>query len=133
MRLALRLDAMRSTSGTVRLDDLVRVCRKGEQINHSLVKEMLGLFIQENRRRIHTAIGAAASGNSLELRGAVHALKGSAALIGAEHLRDLAGDLEFRVVSGTLHDAHTEARRLQDEYTAVVSTLRSIYPDLTAD
>jgi hypothetical protein len=38
------------------------------------------------------------------LRGAVHALKASAALIGADHLRDLAGDLELRVVSGTAND-----------------------------
>jgi two-component system sensor histidine kinase/response regulator len=133
MRLAARDYLMRSAPGQVRLDDLRRVCRSGEQINHALMKEMLGLFIQENRRRISMALGAAETGDSVELRGAVHALKGSAALIGAEHLHDLAANLEFRVVSGTVKDAHVETRQLEDEYAAVVSTLRSIYPDLATD
>jgi HPt (histidine-containing phosphotransfer) domain-containing protein len=124
---------MRPTPGQVRLDDLLRVCRSGQQINHALMKEMLGLFIQENRRRISAALGAAETGNSVELRGAVHALKGSAALIGAEHLRDLAANLEFRVVSGTVQDVDVATRQLQDEYAAVVSTLQSIYPDLATD
>jgi two-component system, sensor histidine kinase and response regulator len=97
------------------------------------MKEMLALFIQENRRRISMALGAAETGDSVELRGAVHALKGSAALIGAEHLHDLAANLEFRVVSGTVKDAHVETRQLEDEYAAVVSTLRSVYPDLATD
>ncbi len=133
MRLAPLDDQMRPSPGQVRLDDLLRVCRSGEQINHTLMKEMLGLFIQDNRRRISMALGAAETGNSIELRGAVHALKGSAALIGAEHLRDLAANLEFRVVSGTVKDAHLATRQLEDEYAAVVSTLRTIYPDLATD
>jgi HPt (histidine-containing phosphotransfer) domain-containing protein len=131
MRLALR-GAMRASPGQVRLDDLLHVCRNGEQVNHQLMKEMLALFIQENRRRIYAALGAARTGDDVELRGAVHALKGSAALIGAEHLRDLAHALEIRVVSGTVKDPQGETRRLHEEYTAVVTTLRAMYPDLSS-
>jgi HPt (histidine-containing phosphotransfer) domain-containing protein len=124
---------MRLPTGQVRLDNLLLACRIGEQIDHELLKEMLTLFISENGQRIATALAAAERGNHLELRGAVHALKGSAALIGADHLGDLADDLEFRVGSGTAHDPQRAALRLRDEYIAVVSTLRSIYPDLVAD
>jgi HPt (histidine-containing phosphotransfer) domain-containing protein len=124
---------MRLPTGQVRLDDLLRVCRTGEQIDHELLKEMLMLFISENGHRIVAAVAAAERGNDVELRGAVHALKGSAALIGADHLRDLAGDLEFRVASGTANDPECAAQGLRDEYMAVVSTLRSIYPDLASD
>jgi HPt (histidine-containing phosphotransfer) domain-containing protein len=99
-------------------------------MNRDLLKEMLRLFIQDNDRRVRVALAAAEEGDALALRGAVHALKGSAALIGAEHLRDIASDCELRIVSGTIRNPQAQARQLSDEYTAVVSTLRSLYPDL---
>ena len=123
---------MRATPGTVRLDDLLRVCRSGDHVNHELLKEMLVLFIDENARRVRTVIDAASSGNQNDLRGAAHAVKGSAALIGADRLRQLAGDLEVRVFSGAGRNPRAAAEQLRDEYTAVVSTLRTMYPDLLA-
>jgi HPt (histidine-containing phosphotransfer) domain-containing protein len=123
---------MSAAPGQVRLDDLLRVCSSGGQINVDLLKEMLGLFIQENERRIHAALVAAEHGDAPALRGAVHAVKGSAALIGAEHLCDIAGDCELRIISGTIRNPQAYARQLSDEYTAVVSTLKSLYPDLGA-
>ena len=118
--------------GQVRLDDLLRVCSSGGQMNRDLLKEMLVLFIQENERRVRAAVAAADEGDARALRGAMHAVKGSAALIGAEHLRDLAGDCELRIVSGTIKNPQACAQQLSDEYTAVVSTLKSLYPDLCA-
>jgi HPt (histidine-containing phosphotransfer) domain-containing protein len=123
---------MRPPRGQVRLDDLLGVCRSGDQINYGLLKEMLLLFIEENRRRVDAMLDAAAEGNDAGLRGAAHALKGSAALVGADRLRDLAGDLELGVLSGTSRDPKAAAERLRDEYTAVVATLRTLYPDLVA-
>jgi HPt (histidine-containing phosphotransfer) domain-containing protein len=120
------------TPGQVRLDDLIRVCSSGGQMNHDLLREMLVLFIEENQRRVHAAVRAADEGDTPALRGVMHAVKGSAALIGAEHLRDLAGDCELRIISGTIKDPQVHARQLHDEFTAVVSTLRSLYPDLSA-
>lgn len=88
------------------------------------------LFIQENGRRVRAAVAAADDGDARALRGAMHAVKGSAALIGAQRLRDLAGDCELRIISGTIKDPQECVRQLSDEYTAVVATLRSLYPDL---
>jgi HPt (histidine-containing phosphotransfer) domain-containing protein len=93
---------------------------------------MLVLFIQENDRRVRAAVHAADNGDSRALRGAVHAVKGSAAIIGAEHLRDLAGDCELGIVKGTIGNPQASAQALSEEYDAVVTTLRSLYPDLCA-
>jgi HPt (histidine-containing phosphotransfer) domain-containing protein len=131
--LQLGLGLMPLAPGQVRLDDLLRVCSSdGGQTNRGLLQEMLMLFIQENERRVDAAVVAADEGDGLALRGAMHAVKGSAALIGAERLRDLAGDCELRIISGTLNDPPACARQLRDEYAAVVSTLKSLYPDLCA-
>ncbi len=105
---------IRLQPGQIRLDDLLRVCRTGEQIDHALLNEMLTLFIQENSRRVYAALAAADSGDERELRAAVHALKGSAALIGADHLRDLARDLESHLVSGTPTNQQDAAKGLFD-------------------
>jgi len=91
------------STGQVCLDNLLHVCRTGDQIDDGLLREMLMLFIEENRPRIRTALAAAAHGSPLELRGAAHAIKGSAALIGADHLCDLAHDLECCVMSGAVN------------------------------
>jgi HPt (histidine-containing phosphotransfer) domain-containing protein len=116
--------------GQVRLDDLLRVCSSEGHINRELLKEMLVLFIQENERRVRETVAAAAAGDTSELRAVVHAIKGSAGLIGAEHLHDLASDFELRIVSGTIKSPVESARGLSDEFAAVVETLRARYPDL---
>ena len=121
---------MCASPGQVRLDDLLRVCRSGDTVNYELLKEMLALFIDENARRVEAVVAAAATGNDTSLRGTAHAVRGSAALVGADRLRDLAGDLEFRVLSGASRDPRAAAEQLRDEYTAVVATLRTLYPDL---
>jgi two-component system sensor histidine kinase/response regulator len=116
--------------GRVQLDDLLAVCRAGDHINRELLKEMLALFIEDNRRRVDLAIAAADSGDRLELRSAVHAIKGSAALVGAAHLRDLASDIELRVVQGNVDNVAASTQSLRTEFDAVAATLRSLYPDL---
>lgn len=123
---------MSVSPGRVHLDDLLTVCRAGDHVNRELLKEMLALFIEDNRRRVDLAIEAAASGDPIGLRSAVHAIKGSAALIGAAHLRDLAGKIEMRVVSGTIRNDGADIATLRNEFDAVVATLRSLYPDLPA-
>ena len=124
--------AMPASPGQVQLHDLLRVCRTGDHVTDALLKEMLGLFIADNGRRIDLARQAARSGDHLALRGAVHAIKGSAALIGATRLRDLAGDLELRVVSGTARNAESATEIMREEFAAVVKTLHSLYPDISA-
>lgn len=91
---------------------------------------MLQLFIDENERRIRAVLMAADNGDSSRLRCETHAMKGSAAIVGAEHLRDLAADVEVRILTGTIRDPQASARRLRDEFAAVVATLRGLYPGL---
>ena len=121
-----------TASGQVRLDDLLRVCSSEDTVNEGLLHEMVLLFIQENGRRIRTLVDAAADGDQEALRHHVHAVKGSAAIVGADLLRQLASDIEAAVISGTLRDASASIRALDAEYEAVVATLRALYPDLGA-
>jgi hypothetical protein len=48
-------------TGQIRLDDLLQVCRTGEQIDQALLNEILMLFVNENRSRIVAALAAAVS------------------------------------------------------------------------
>ena len=116
--------------GHVRLDDLLQVCRNGADFDDALLKEMLGLFIDENARRIDAARDAARQGNHTDLRAAVHAVKGSAALVGAERLRALAAGMEDDVVNAAGGDALGATEELGREFSAVVATLHALYPDL---
>jgi HPt (histidine-containing phosphotransfer) domain-containing protein len=122
----------RAIPGQVRLDDLIQVCRNGNEINDALLKEMLSLFIGENARRVSAAREAARLGQQPELRSVLHALKGSAALVGADRLRYLAADMEDAAVSGIGTDAVAASEELEREFAAVVATLHSLYPDLAS-
>jgi HPt (histidine-containing phosphotransfer) domain-containing protein len=133
MSLAAGRAIMGVPSGQVRLDDLRRVCSTGDEVNHALVQEMLVMFIEDNARRVALAVAAASAGDTLRLRAVMHALKGSAALIGAERLRQLADLWEVAILNGSRDDAEARAREIGDEYTAVVRTLKTLYPDLAAD
>jgi HPt (histidine-containing phosphotransfer) domain-containing protein len=121
---------MSATPGQIRLDDLLRVCSSGDQVNRDLLREMLLLFIHENARRIARAVAAADHDDADALRCEAHAIKGSAAIVGAENLRTLAADLELRLLGGTIKNFRTSAGQLSDEFTAVVANLRLLYPDL---
>jgi HPt (histidine-containing phosphotransfer) domain-containing protein len=118
--------------GQVRLDDLIQVCRTGTAINEALLLEMLGLFIGENARRVDAIRDAARLSRSQELRAALHALKGSAALVGADRLRYLATGMEDDVVNATGADAVAASQELAREFAAVVATLHSLYPNLAS-
>jgi HPt (histidine-containing phosphotransfer) domain-containing protein len=116
--------------GQVRLDDLIQVCRNGTEINEALLMEMLSLFIGENSRRVDVISDAASHGRPQELRAALHALKGSAALIGADRLRYLAADMEDAVVTASGADPVAASGELAREFSAVVATLQALYPHL---
>jgi HPt (histidine-containing phosphotransfer) domain-containing protein len=117
-------------TGDVRLDDLIQVCRSGDWVDHELLKEMLSLFIHENARRLDAARDAARLADHTELRSAIHAVKGSAALVGADDLHRLATELEREVMNGSAIDLLGATEQLQQEFAAVVSTLYARYPDL---
>ena len=86
---------VQSAPGSIDTRNILSVCCEGEVLNRTLLREMLGYFIDENRRRLVTLSHAVDSGERDTLRQTAHALRGSAAMLGAGRLHDLAWGLEL--------------------------------------
>ena len=122
--------AMRLAPGCVRLDDVLLVCQTDDGLNAGLLAELLSLFVSENAARINLALRAAAHGDTETYRTAVHAVRGSASLFGADLLQGIARDCEQRAIDGARDGFVADADQLRDEFNAVAATLRERYPDL---
>ena len=119
---------MRSHPGAVDLSNLEAVCQSGESFNMPLLKELLGHFVVQNRRRLDEASSAVTAGNREALRDLAHAVKGSAALLGAGRLHDLAYTLEYRAEPGELPELAAAVAGLDGEFSAVLDALRERHP-----
>jgi HPt (histidine-containing phosphotransfer) domain-containing protein len=119
---------MRSYPGAVDLGNLVAVCQSGEALNTALLQELVGHFVEQNRRRLNLAADALKDGNRETLRDLAHAVKGSAALLGAGRLHDLAFGLERGAEPGSLQDLETAVAALRAEFVAVVNAIRARHP-----
>jgi HPt (histidine-containing phosphotransfer) domain-containing protein len=127
--MALALQAgMRSHPGAVDLSNLEAVCQSGETFNTPLLKELVGHFVLQNRRRLDQATNAVTAGNREVLRDLAHAVKGSAALLGAGRLHDLAYTLEHRAEPGELPELAAAVASLDGEFSAVLEALRARHP-----
>src|SRR5262245_23159685 len=120
---------MRSHPGAIDLSNIEAVCQNGESFNTALLRELLGHFVQQNRRRLDQASAAVAAGNRAALRELAHAVKGSAALLGAGRLHDLAFSLEHRAEPGELKELRSAVARLNGEFRAVLHALRARHPN----
>ena len=116
---------MRSHPGAIDLSNLEAVCQNGESFNTALLRELVGHFVEQNRRRLDQAADAVDAGNREALRDLAHALKGSAALVGAGRLHDLAFSLEHRAEPGELEELKSVLARLNGEFSAVLHALRA--------
>jgi HPt (histidine-containing phosphotransfer) domain-containing protein len=125
--------SMKSTPGAIDTRNLLSVCRDGETPNQALLREMLSYFIDENRRRVSAMAHAVATGERETLRQTAHALRGSAAMLGAGRLHDLAWGLELDGADSDLQTLGNAIGRLQVEFDAVVSSLRDAHPDALTD
>ncbi|HYU77950.1 MAG TPA: Hpt domain-containing protein [Vicinamibacterales bacterium] len=90
------------------------------------------MFIDDNAQRVQAASESVVRDDPAALRGAVHAIKGSAGLIGAIRLHDLAAELELALVKRRASNLPEAVEELRLEYTAVVRTLRTKYPQLSS-
>jgi HPt (histidine-containing phosphotransfer) domain-containing protein len=124
---------MKSTPGAIDTRNLLSVCWDGETPNQALLREMLSYFIDENRRRVTTMAHAVAAGERETLRQTAHAMRGSAAMLGAGRLHDLAWGLELDGKDSDLQTLENAIGRLQVEFDAVVSSLRDAHPDALTD
>lgn len=120
---------MDSTPGSIDTRNLLTVCQAGNTVDHALLREMLGYFIDENERRMVSSQEAVVSGNRESLRHLAHAIRGSAAMLGAGRLHDLAWSLEMDADSSTLPALARAVNKLRLELDAVVASLRRAHPE----
>jgi HPt (histidine-containing phosphotransfer) domain-containing protein len=120
---------MDSSPGAIDTRNIVTVCRSGDSLDRALLREMLGYFIDENERRMTTSQHAVVRGDREELRQLAHAMRGSAALIGAGRLHDLAWALEMDAPGSELKLLARDVGRLRVELDAVVASLHRAHPE----
>src|SRR5215510_14195580 len=116
---------MRSHPGAIDLSNLEAVCQNGESFNTALLGELVGHFVEQNRRRLAQASAAIDAGNRESLRDLAHAVKGSAALLGAGRLHDLAFSLEHRAHPAGLQELRAAVAGLNLEFTAVLRAIHA--------
>ena len=124
---------VQSSPGSIDTRNILSVCQEGEVVNRTLLREMLGYFIDENRRRLATLTQALDAGERQTFRQTAHALRGSAAMLGAGRLHDLAWGLELDGADTDLPTLQLAVTRLQAEFDAVVTSLHNAHPDALTD
>lgn len=90
-----------------------------------VLTELIDLFLADAPPRITMVQGALAAGDGEALRRAAHALKGSAANVGAMGLAALCADLEQRGRHRAFDDADVVGHQLAQEYHRVETALRA--------
>ena len=124
---------MDSLPGSIDTSNIVSVCRIGDTLDRALLREMLGYFIDENERRMSRSRDAAATGSRESLRQLAHAVRGSAAMLGAGRLHDIAWHIELDAMTTELPGLRLAVDAMRDEFTAVLTALRDAHPEACAE
>jgi HPt (histidine-containing phosphotransfer) domain-containing protein len=120
---------MQSAPGSIDTSNVVSVCRIGGVLDQALLGEMLGYFVTENERRI-AGLSPALSGRNREaLRDLAHAVRGSAAMVGAGRLHQLAGLMEREAGTADFGELGESFDAIKLEFEAVVTALRTAHPE----
>jgi HPt (histidine-containing phosphotransfer) domain-containing protein len=122
----LRMD---SAPGSIDTRNIVSVCQSGDMIDRALLREMLGYFIDENERRMTNSQEAVVNGDREGLRQLAHAMRGSAAMLGAGHLHDLLWSLEMDAEHSELQTLARAVAKIRQELDEVVKALRKAHPE----
>jgi HPt (histidine-containing phosphotransfer) domain-containing protein len=120
---------MDSAPGSIDTRNIMTVCRAGDALDRGLLREMLGYFIDENERRMTTSQHAVVRGDRESLRHLAHAIRGSATLVGAGRLHDLAWALEMDATDSELQLLARAVGKLRIELDAVVAALHKAHPE----
>jgi HPt (histidine-containing phosphotransfer) domain-containing protein len=123
---------MVTTPGTVDTTNILTVCRTGAEVDEALLREMLGYFVDENRRRLNEADAAVNASDRESLRQTAHAIRGSAAMLGAGHMHDLAASIEHNALADDLDLMRAAVATLRVEFIAVLAALRARHPEACA-
>ena len=120
---------VKSTPGSIDIRNIVSVCRVGDTLNLPLLREMLDHFIDENRRRMHTLAEAIEAEDRNAIGQQAHAVRGSAAMLGAGRLHDLAWSLVLDAKDSDVASLRLSLVALRDELEAVVHALHTAHPE----
>ncbi len=123
---------VRYSPGAIDTSNVISVCRDGEILNRALLREMLDYFVTENERRMATLAEAVAAGQRKVVRDTAHAITGSAAMLGAGRLHDLAWSLEMDA-EDDLSTLLTAVNTLHTEFGAVVASIHAAHPEAWTD
>jgi HPt (histidine-containing phosphotransfer) domain-containing protein len=99
--------------------------------NEELLVELVRLFLDDAPNQIREIHSALADGDALRLENAAHALKGSAASLGADPLAAAALKLEFRGRKGQLSGAAEECADLDEKWECLKPELLSLCHQVT--
>jgi HPt (histidine-containing phosphotransfer) domain-containing protein len=121
---------VRSEPGAVDTSNILIVCHSGGNLNLTLLKELLGYFVDGNRTRLTQASNALQANDREALREIAHAVRGSAALFGAGRLHILATTIERDAVAGELDHLRAAVTTLSNEFSAVLGSLRARHPEV---
>jgi HPt (histidine-containing phosphotransfer) domain-containing protein len=120
---------MDSAPGSIDTRNILAVCHAAGELDYALLREMLGYFVDENERRIISAQHAVVSGDRESLRQLAHAMRGSAAMLGAGHLHDLAWSLEMDAGGTDLQALARAVNKIRLELDAVIAALHRAHPE----
>jgi HPt (histidine-containing phosphotransfer) domain-containing protein len=121
---------VRSEPGGVDTSNILIVCHSRGALDLTLLKELLGYFVDGNRTRLTQAANAVQANDREALREIAHAVRGSAALFGAGRLHRLATTIERDAVAGDLDNLRTAVTTLSTEFNAVLGSLRTRHPEV---
>jgi HPt (histidine-containing phosphotransfer) domain-containing protein len=124
---------MDSSPGSIDTSNILSVCLSGNTLDRTLLREMLDYFIHENERRMVTSQQALDAANRESLRQVAHAVRGSAALLGAGRLHDLAWGLEMDALTSELSTLSHTVSAIRVELEAVIAALHKAHPEAWAE
>jgi HPt (histidine-containing phosphotransfer) domain-containing protein len=123
-----QLTSMQWQTGGIDPSGLLAVCRAGSAIDHVLLYEILGHFVRQNGDRMTQVTAAVETADRVKVAQIAHAIKGSAAMVGAGYLSQLAKQIELDAAAGSPALLVNDVTAMQGEFAAVVRTLRAQYP-----
>ena len=118
-----------SVPGDVDFSNILNVCRVGGTVDRVLLREMFGYFIDDNRRRLSAAVEAVETQDRNALQQLAHTIRGSAAILGAGYLRDLAAAIEIDALAGDPQQLRQDVGAMGHEFCRVLTTLRKAHPE----
>jgi HPt (histidine-containing phosphotransfer) domain-containing protein len=80
------------------------------------LREIIGIFLEDTPQRLAELDECLAKGDAARFSRAAHSIKGSSSNLGANALRDVAGQLEHRSQKEGLADVATQLANLKAEF-----------------